>query len=352
MKLSKRISKVIQVKNVSCSYKKEPVLKSISLSVSSGEILTLLGPSGCGKTTLLRTIAGLHNADQGQIQINSKVVLDTYKGLSMAPETRGVGMVFQDGALFPHLTVRENILFGLKSHSDKESLISESLKMVGLLEYADRYPNTLSGGQKQRVALARALAPKPSVLLLDEPFSALDTSLRSQIRSEVKQILSEVNCSTILVTHDQDEAFLLGDTVGVMDNGEILQLGSPGDIYETPNSPWISSFAGEANIFEGKASDGFITTSIGQLPLNSDLDGLSEKNLKVVVRPEQLQIVVGNASKITDKSYFGHDVLYVLSNNDSKEQNIEVRSTSNLFSVGDSVDIKFVGESVTGWQLD
>jgi len=339
---------IIKIENISSSYQNVEVLKSVSLSIKKGEIFALLGPSGCGKTTLLRIISGLHRPNVGTVRVNGSLVDDISKHIFVSPEKRNVGMVFQDGALFPHMTVSENIEFGISDDSNKKSRVNEVLELVGLEKFEDRSPETLSGGQKQRVALARALAPKPPVILLDEPFSALDTSLRSVIRKEVKQILKEVGCTAILVTHDQDEAFLLGDRVGVMNSGEILQVGSSIEIYENPSSPWISSFVGEANTLKGTIDGGQIQSVLGSIPASEYINRTSGV-VTIIVRPEQLDLLNGEMAEIVNKQYFGHDVLYTVRCYQLDIADLNIRSTSNHFSIGEKVDVKFIGESVSGW---
>ena len=222
----------IKIEDAYFNFNTVSVLRGVSLNVEAGQSIALLGPSGCGKTTLLRSIAGLEKLDAGVITIDGNVV--TSPNCFVPAEKRRVGMVFQEGALFPHLTVAENVRFGLKNDSNNEHLVKDVLDMVGLLKMADRTPDRLSGGERQRVALARALAPEPSVLLLDEPFASLDTSMRVQLRAEVKQLLNDLEITSLFVTHDQDEAFVLGDEIAVMNEGKILQVGSTNLIYEQP----------------------------------------------------------------------------------------------------------------------
>jgi iron(III) transport system ATP-binding protein len=340
----------IQLEALSAGYSGSQALSNINISVERGETFSLLGPSGCGKTTLLRCIAGLHRPDSGQIRLFSETVFaaDTF----VEPEWRKVGMVFQDGALFPHLSVRKNLEFGLRNFADKESRVSRYLELVDMAEYADRLPDSLSGGQQQRIALARALAPSPGILLLDEPFSALDTELRVAIRREVKDILKEVGATTVLVTHDQDEAYLLGDRVAVLDRGEIRQIGTPVEIYESPADPWVASFAGDANLLEGTFSGKCVDTVFGELPAGHKL-AKSEMppggRLQVVIRPEHLSLSEGGVANVIMKQYFGHDVLYTV--DIAGLLSVNVRSTSNQFNLNDKVKVDFIGEAVSGWPI-
>ncbi len=239
-------------------------VRDASLDVEAGRVLALLGPSGCGKTTLLRAIAGLQRPTTGSIMIGDQVVCGD--GTFVAPEHRRVGMVFQDGGLFPHLTVEQNVRFGLRDHDQPARRVAEMLGLVGMTDFADRMPGTLSGGQRQRIAVARALAPAPSVLLLDEPFSALDAGMRTQIRREVKRLLATLGITTIVVTHDQEEAFAMGEQIAVMADGAIEQVGSPSELYESPASPWVAAFVGDGVRVDGVVSDGVITSPFGRLP--------------------------------------------------------------------------------------
>ncbi len=260
------------------------VLQRVDLHVEPGAVVALLGPSGCGKTTLLRSIAGLERLDGGEIRIGERVV--SGRGTHVPPERRRVGMVFQDWALFPHLTVAQNVGYGLPRRERSSGRVDAALTMVGLEGLGGRSPTTLSGGQQQRVALARALAPEPGVLLLDEPFSNLDSTLRVQVRTEVHQLLARLGVTTLFVTHDQEEAFVLGDEVAVMQGGEIVQQASPSALYARPASPWVATFVGDANLVDGTASAGLAATPVGSLALETPLDG----RVQVVVRPEDLRL--------------------------------------------------------------
>jgi iron(III) transport system ATP-binding protein len=294
------------------------VLKQVSIDVAPGEIVALLGPSGCGKTTLLRSIAGLERLDGGAIAIGGVEV--SAPSVHVRPEQRRIGMVFQDWALFPHLTVAQNIGYGLTREERRGDRIAESLALVGLDGLGDRLPATLSGGQQQRVALARALAPQPTALLLDEPFSNLDTSLRVQVRAEVHRLLAELGVTTVFVTHDQEEAFVLGDRVAVMHEGRIEQLEQPAQIYANPASRWVAHFVGEANLIRAEATGDRAQSAIGPLELQSVHVG----PVDVLVRPEQLVLadLDGTGSPDSNGSsgeatvqlveYYGHDHVSVV----------------------------------------
>jgi iron(III) transport system ATP-binding protein len=267
-----------------------PVLRGVSLTIEPGASVALLGPSGCGKTTLLRLIAGLEHPDHGIVRLDDEVLSGTARFVE--PEQRRVGMVFQDGALFPHLTVAENVAFGLHKTADRGDRVAAALELVGLGALADRLPARLSGGEQQRVALARALSPEPAVLLLDEPFASLDATLRVQLRSEVRRLLSELGITSLFVTHDQDEAFVLGDEIAVMQEGQILQSGTPSELYEQPSDRWVASFIGDANLVPGQASGGRAETDLGQVPLVAGLNGFSSGSVDVLLRPEFIELDV------------------------------------------------------------
>lgn len=277
------------------------VLREVSLDVEAGEMLALLGPSGCGKTTLLRSIAGLERIDAGTIEIDGRTV--SGPGRHVPPQDRRIGMVFQDWALFPHLTVGENVGYGLSRTERRSGRIHEALSLVGLDGLADRMPSTLSGGQQQRVALARALAPRPRALLLDEPFSNLDTSLRVHVRTEVHRLLADLGVTTVFVTHDQEEAFVLGDRVAVMNGGVIEQHDTPATIYELPASRWVAEFVGEANLLRGDALGDHAMTAIGPVRLAMPANG----SVDVLLRPEQLVLEPGGSSRVELVEYYGHD---------------------------------------------
>lgn len=247
----------LNLQNITFSYKEnnQPVINNFSLQVEKGSFTTLLGPSGCGKTTLLRLISGFLEVKSGIIELNGQ----NQKGI--APDKRKIGMVFQDYALFPHMNVKQNILYGLKnsklkiSKSDCEEKVHNIAKTLSLETLLDRYPNELSGGQQQRVALARALVLNPDVLLMDEPLSSLDTKLREKVRGELKQIQSQLGITTIYVTHDQEEALSLSDKIAVINEGKLLQFGSPRDLYFKPQDSFTADFVGRANFIKIDESD-------------------------------------------------------------------------------------------------
>lgn len=236
------MSALLNVKQISCRYDDKVIIPELSFSVKSGQIASLLGPSGCGKTTALRAIAGFEPVYSGEIELAGKVL--STPSNTLVPEKRKVGMVFQDYALFPHLNVYDNIAFGIQDQdkSERANKIAELLDMIKLQDYADYYPHQLSGGQQQRVALARALAPSPAILLLDEPFSNLDTELRRSLSLEVRDILKRNAITAILVTHDQTEAFTVADEIGILDSGVLQQWGEPETLRQNPANDFVANF--------------------------------------------------------------------------------------------------------------
>ncbi len=293
----------IEVRALTAGYGAAPVLRGIDVTVAGGEILALLGPSGCGKTTLLRCIAGLERPTSGSIRLGDQ---DVTAGKGVPAERRRVGMVFQDGALFPHRTVLNNVNYGVERGPERDSRSRDALRLVGLDDKADRMPGSLSGGEQQRVALARALAAEPRVVLLDEPFSSLDASLRVQLRDEVRRLLTDVGVTAILVTHDQEEAMSFGDRVAVMNEGRIQQIGTPEQIYTTPISPWVARFVGEAVILPATLNSANAKTALGAISTGPTSPGPGS----VVVRPEQITLSSGGDSTVIDVHYFGADTRY------------------------------------------
>ncbi len=325
----------VKAEHIEKTFDESPVLRDVSLTIGAGEIYSLLGPSGCGKTTLLRILAGLESPDQGKVTIGDQVVAGP--GQFVVPEKRGVGLVFQDWALFPHMSVAKNVGYGL--HGEGAQRIDQTLDMVGLSGFGDRSPSTLSGGQKQRVALARALAPRPSVLLLDEPFSNLDTTLRVSIRTEVHALLHELGITSVFVTHDQDEAFVVGDQVAVMHQGRIEQVATPHDLYREPASPWVASFVGDVNLIPGVASGTSATTGFGTIALSKPASG----DVQVAVRPEQLHAALGGPHRIALVEYYGHDTVLLVDTTHHNTVRVRV-GPGQAFAHDDLVTLEYRGE--------
>jgi len=276
-------------------------LRDASLTVERGQLVALLGPSGSGKTTMLRVIAGLEVPDRGAVSIGGRPVVGPATWVE--PERRHVGMVFQDGALFPHLSVADNVAFGEPAAGRVEACLA----LVGLGHRARSYPHELSGGERQRVALARALAPDPEVVLLDEPFAALDASLRTSLREEVAAILRAAGTSALLVTHDQEEALSLADVVVVMRDGAVEQVGSPEALYEHPASRWVAEFIGTAEVLSGEGDGVVVRFALGTLPAPGSALGAVD----VIVRPESLVLSSAEpdagSGRVVDRVFYGHD---------------------------------------------
>jgi iron(III) transport system ATP-binding protein len=269
------------------AYGSKAILHGVSLEVREEEILCLLGPSGCGKTTILRLAAGLELPARGSIQVGSRLV--SGNGAFVPPEQRGVGLLFQDYALFPHLTLAGNIAFGLRHLDEREQRqrVGEMLELTHLVGRGESYPHTLSGGEQQRVALARALAPRPRVLLLDEPFSGLDTQLRQKVRDETLHVLKEVGAAVVLVTHDPEEALFMADRIALMKAGRIVQTGEPTDLYFHPAEAFAAEFFGEINQLSSRVAGGQIASPFGPLPAPGLADGTS---VICLIRSEALKL--------------------------------------------------------------
>ena len=306
---------LLQVKNLFLSFGREEIIKGVSFVLEPGEIGCLLGPSGCGKTTLLRTIAGFEKIQQGEIMLDGLTISsDT---VYVAPEQRGIGMVFQDYALFPHLSVSENIGFGIPKNNRKERkrTIDKLLELVGLVDSARAFPHELSGGQQQRVALARAIAPEPKLLLMDEPFSNLDVTLRDKLTVEVRDILKTAGITALMVTHNQVEAFSVADSVGVVFDGSIQQWDSAYNVYHRPSTLEVATFVGDGAIIRGTVvNPQQVSCGLGELTGDLSLPCESGCHVDLLVRPED---VLHNddstvKARILHKSFRGPNILYKL----------------------------------------
>ena len=312
------------------------VLDDFNLTLHSGEMLSLLGPSGCGKTTLLRLIAGLEQADQGMISLGGSAV-DGGRAW-VRPEGRHVGMVFQDWALFPHLDVAGNVGYGVPRRQ-RAVEVTKTLELVNLPGMQSRTPDTLSGGQQQRVALARALAPKPTVLLLDEPFSNLDAALRRDVRTEVRELLRDAEMTAVFVTHDREEALVLGDRVAVMNAGRIVQTGTPAQIYQHPATPWAAAFVGAVSLYPAVAAGDVAEADFGPIPLLDSARGPVE----VAVRPENVDLRAGDGEHVVDNyEYRGPDAMVTVASPTGVLLHARV-SGMNSLALGDRVSPVYSG---------
>ncbi len=276
----------LELENLCCTFADKPVVREVSLTVESGAVTCLLGPSGCGKSTTLRMVAGVETPTSGRILIDGVEVAGP--GGSVPPEARGIGMMFQDYALFPHLTVLQNVTYGLRRReTSRESRCRDLLEKVGLSHLADSYPHQLSGGEQQRVALARALAPRPRVMLMDEPFSGLDNRLRDGIRDEALAILKEEGAAVLLVTHEPEEAMRMADQIALMRDGRIVQSGAPYNVYNKPVDAEAAGFFSDINVIHGVVQDFQTDTPFGQFLTPNLRD---QADVEIIIRPQHLKI--------------------------------------------------------------
>lgn len=315
----------IQITQVNKHYETHPVLDHIDLTIEHGSVLALLGPSGCGKTTLLRLIAGFDRVDSGTVDFDGRTVAS--EQFHLPPEKRGIGYVPQEGALFPHLTVTGNIRYGLTRHDDRRARVNEVLELTGLRGLGERFPHELSGGQQQRVALARALAPDPSLILLDEPFNALDLDLRRNMCEDVVAVLRRTGTTTILVSHDPGEAFSVADQVAVMQAGRIMQSAHPSEVYWEPASCAVARLTGASISLDGMCCDGYANCALGQLALYPCCAGLAGP-VSLMLRPEQVLIAPlgqGPVARVARSSFRGNHTLLDLEVGDF---HFRLRSTS------------------------
>jgi iron(III) transport system ATP-binding protein len=307
---------MIRLQGVSKNFGAIEAVRDLDLELTRGRILALLGPSGCGKTTTLRLLAGFESPDTGEIEIAGRPVAG--HGTSVAPEKRRVGMVFQDYALFSHLTVAKNVAYGLKGilgGKKRGVRVAEVMGLARLDGLEDRMPHELSGGQQQRVALARALAPEPAIVLLDEPFSNLDAALRTEMRSEMREILKAAGATAVFVTHDQAEALSFADEVAVMFDGTMVQVAPPEALYHRPATREVAEFVGEANFMPGTAEDGRLRCALGDVPACGECVG----NVEAMLRPEALHLRAlvngkdaGVEATVIAREFYGHDQLVKL----------------------------------------
>lgn len=279
----------LELQNVSVAYDEVTAVKQVSFTLKAGEIGCFLGPSGCGKSTLLRAIAGFENVSSGEILLAGQLLSSTTTQLE--PEARKIGMVFQDIALFPHLTIQENITFGIQhlSKVERQARVDYLLKLVELEGYQNRYPHSLSGGQQQRIALVRALAPQPKLLLMDEPFSGLDSKLREELVPDIRRILLQEKISAILVTHDQMEAFAMADQVAIIHHGQMHQSATPYDIYHRPSSRFVANFVGSGDFLKAKVCDEYsVESDLGRITSHQAHGFYAGDKVDVLIRPDDV----------------------------------------------------------------
>ncbi len=335
---------IIRLQNISVSFDEQPVLQDLNLKISDGEFVTLLGPSGCGKTTTLRIIGGFVKPDSGDVFFDEKPMT------ALPPHKRPVNTIFQRYALFPHLNVFENVAFGMRvqkrSSAEIRENVAKMLKMVNLTGFEKRSVHTLSGGQQQRVAIARALANHPKVLLLDEPLAALDLKLRKDMQTELKNIQKALGITFIYVTHDQEEALSMSDTVVVMDNGKIQQIGTPQDIYNEPQNAFVADFIGESNILDGVMHADYLVEFFGRKFSCLDAGFEKDEPVDVVIRPEDIDIVepikgdlVGTVTAVTFKGVHYETIV------DFKGFKWMIQTT-DFYDVGRSIGIRLNPEDI------
>ena len=347
---------VLSIEGVSKEYGAEKAVEELSLSVRDGELLTLLGPSGCGKTTTLRMLAGLEAPSEGTITIAGETVTGDADGPFRKPEERDVGIVFQDYALFPHLTVAENIAFGLDEldEAETDARVAELLELVDLEAHEEKMPSQLSGGQQQRVALARSLAPEPDVLLLDEPFSNLDVRLRVEMREEVRRILKRAGVTAISVTHDQEEALSISDRVAIMNDGAIAQVGDPGEVFENPESRFVASFLGQASFLSARVTER-LETGMGSFDLerlNGSIRAYNGAMVDVLVRPDDLQAIPASEPKadgyVVHRQYNGPNFIYRIELHSGDVVHC-MHNHVETFEAGQPVEIDLVADHELAW---
>ena len=349
------VQPVIEFRDVVKRFGQATAVDRVTFTVDAGETVSLLGPSGCGKTTTLRLISGFEEPNHGVIKITGESVI------GKRPYERNVGLLFQHYALFPHMTIAENIGYGLKyrrwSKADIPERVKEMLRLVRLEGFEPRHPRQLSGGQQQRVALARVLATRPKLVLLDEPLSALDAKLREELRLELKQILTSVGCTTIVVTHDQDEAMSLADRIFVMNRGRIEQQGSPDDIYMRPQTVFVASFIGRTNWFHGRASDltsgglSTLITDAGMRVAICDHGRAAGAGLSMCVRPERITVAGADTAaepgenllpgRVADVVNMGAALHYVVDSREGRMVAVEANRGGPRVHVGEKVSLRF-----------
>lgn len=344
------LSHVLKIRDMECRYAGTPAVRGLSLDVFSNTMVCLLGPSGSGKTTVLRSIAGFLDLTQGEIRIGDEVV--SRPGYTLAPEHRKIGMVFQDNALFPHMSVTRNIAAGLlrQSKTQRKNIVGEMLERVGLTELADRYPHELSGGQQQRVAIARALAPKPALVLMDEPFSNLDLGLREKLGLEVRNLIKESAATCLLVTHDQHDAFALGDLVGVMSDGQLNQWDTPYNLYHEPSTPFIADFIGDGVLIPGSMdAPDKVTTELGTHHSKRAYPFHRNTQVNVLVRPDDIVTDRGDhTATVVRKAFKGAQILYTLQLQSGRNV-LSLLPSHDNYSVGERIEIRLAADHLVAF---
>ena len=331
-----------------------PVVSEISFAIREGELACLLGPSGCGKTTVLRAISGFQNLSEGSITLDGERLSET--DFLVAPDKRQIGMVFQDHALFPHLTIARNISFGLKrlASADRANTVDEMLCLIGMQDLADKYPHELSGGQKQRVALARAIAPRPKLLLMDEPFSNLDAELRESLGQEVQALLRKLHITAIMVTHDQNDAFALGDHIGVMFDGRLVQWDTAFNLYHAPNSRFVANFIGDGIFVKGSmVQDNVVITNFGEIrgeSVNNDFVG---KEVDLLIRPDDVTHDADSPirGQVTRKAFKGAQTLYTI-RIESGDDLMSLVPSHVDYEVGDTIGVAIEADHLVCFAQD
>lgn len=336
------MSNAVIIKDAVKEYGDFIALKGVSLNIKEGEFFTLLGPSGCGKTTLLRMIAGFNSIEGGEFYFGEKLINN------VPAHKRDIGMVFQNYAIFPHLTVEENVAYGLKARKVPKDQIAakvkDALELVQIDHLAQRKPNELSGGQQQRVALARAFVIEPGVLLMDEPLSNLDAKLRVQMRTVIKKLQRKLGITTIYVTHDQEEALAISDRIAVMKDGVIMQIGTPAEIYAKPQNPFVAGFIGVSNFLDCEVTEDGLTDIKGELKINIPLNRQFSGKAKLSARPEQLFFSKeGMPGKVTLSTFLGDFIEYEVLLDDGQTLIINeyTKDTSDVHEDGEKVFISF-----------